>query len=112
MIHFSCPCCEVSRLPHTDECTFHRDWPEGCADFNYVANLRSDLEAASAEVERLTALPLKEAADAIARLRLTNAERQVIFRVMYRATGADSAVLRSLLNDDAAAVADGKHARR
>jgi hypothetical protein len=45
MIHFSCPCCEVSRLPHTDECTFHRDWPEGCEDFDYVANLRSDLEA-------------------------------------------------------------------
>jgi hypothetical protein len=52
MIHFSCPCCEVSRLPHTDECTFRKDWPEGCADFDYIASLRSDLEAALAEVER------------------------------------------------------------
>ncbi len=52
MIHFLCPCCKVSRLPHANECTFRKDWPEGCADFDYIANLRSGLEAALAEVER------------------------------------------------------------
>jgi hypothetical protein len=33
----------------------------------------------------------------IKRLRLTDEERQVIFRAMYRAAGVDSAVLSSLL---------------
>jgi hypothetical protein len=40
MIHNTCPCCEVSRPPHRDDCTFAVDCPEACADFDYVANLR------------------------------------------------------------------------
>ena len=40
VIHNTCPCCEVPRPPHCDDCTFAVDCPEACADFDYVANLR------------------------------------------------------------------------
>ena len=52
MIHDTCPCCEVTRAPHEDDCTFADDCPDACATFDYVAELRAELDAALAEVER------------------------------------------------------------
>jgi len=52
MIHDTCPCCEVTRAPHEDDCTFADDCPDACAVFDYVAELRAELAAAKAEVER------------------------------------------------------------
>jgi hypothetical protein len=70
MIHFLCPCCKVSSLPHADECTFRKDWPKGCADFDYIANLRSGLEAALAGLEAALA--------EVERHRMTPQERAVV----------------------------------
>lgn len=51
VIHNTCPCCEVPRPPHCDDCTFAVDCPEACADFDYVANLRlTDAERAFLEL--------------------------------------------------------------
>jgi len=52
MIHDTCPCCEVTRAPHEDDCTFADDCPDACAVFDYVAELRADLVAACAEAGR------------------------------------------------------------
>ena len=37
MIHDLCPCCEVARPPHKDDCTFADDCPNECAIFDYEA---------------------------------------------------------------------------
>jgi hypothetical protein len=41
MIHYTCPCCEVSLPTHRDGCTFHADAPDEAADFDEVATLRA-----------------------------------------------------------------------
>ena len=53
MIHNTCPCCGIDRLPHLTDCTFGSDAPEAADDFDEVLGLR----------------------DEIARLRITDAER-------------------------------------
>ena len=60
-----------------------------------VTELRERSLRAEQEGEPLALMD--EAADEIERLRLTDEERQVIFRAMYRVVGADSAILWSLL---------------
>ena len=50
MIHDYCPCCQVTRLPHEDDCTFAVDCPDECALFDHVAGLR--LTAAEREALR------------------------------------------------------------
>ena len=42
MIPFTCPCCEVQRPPHRDDCTFSADAPGDCKDFDEVATLRAE----------------------------------------------------------------------
>ena len=51
-----CPCCEITALPHASDCTFAVDCRVECEQFDEVAELRAE----------------------IARLRLTDAERQAI----------------------------------
>lgn len=43
MIHNTCPCCEISVLPHLEECTFHADAPKEAADFDEVLGLRAEI---------------------------------------------------------------------
>jgi hypothetical protein len=45
MIHNTCPCCEIGRLPHLDGCTFHADAPEAAGDFDEVLGLRAEIPA-------------------------------------------------------------------
>lgn len=44
MIHNTCPCCEVPRLPHRDGCTLHSDAPSDAEDFDYVSALRDEID--------------------------------------------------------------------
>ena len=44
MIHNTCPCCEIGRLPHLDGCTFRDDAPEAAADFDEVLGLRAEID--------------------------------------------------------------------
>ena len=53
MIHGTCPCCEVSRLPHRHGCTFSDVCPDECADFNYVATILAERDDAIRESRRL-----------------------------------------------------------
>ena len=54
-----CPCCEITALPHTADCTFAADCPVECEQFDGVAELRAE----------------------VARLRLTDEERDAILRL-------------------------------
>ena len=79
MIHNTCPCCGISRLPHLADCTFRSDAPEAADDFDEVLGLR----------------------DEIARLRLTYKEREAIAGAIAAEHGRGAwtwaATLRGLL---------------
>jgi len=53
MIHETCPCCDVSKLPHAGDCTFSDDCPDECADFDYVAGIRAERDDAIRESRML-----------------------------------------------------------
>jgi hypothetical protein len=80
MIHNTCPCCEVSRPPHCDDCTFAVDCPEACADFDYVANLRLT------DAERQAIRGLAPRSDPLASLTvtLTPGDRKVFHGLLER----------------------------
>ena len=43
MIHNTCPCCGIDKIPHLDGCTFHADAPDDAGDFDEVLALRSEI---------------------------------------------------------------------
>lgn len=44
MIYDHCPCCEITRLPHEDDCTFSADCPAECEVFDEIATLRAEID--------------------------------------------------------------------
>lgn len=44
MLYDHCPCCEVTRLPHEDGCTFAADCPAECEVFDELATLRAEID--------------------------------------------------------------------
>ena len=53
MIHGTCPCCEIGRLPHLDGCTFHADAPEAADDFDELLGLRAEIASLRAGLAKL-----------------------------------------------------------
>ena len=53
MIHNTCPCCGISRLPHLADCTFRSDAPEAADDFDEVLGLRAEIASVRAGLAKL-----------------------------------------------------------
>jgi hypothetical protein len=49
----SCPCCDVSVLPHREGCTLHEDCPDFAVEFDEWAELRARIAELEARVVKL-----------------------------------------------------------
>ena len=55
MIHNTCPCCGIDRLPHLEGCTFRADCAEEADDFDELLGLRAQIASLRAGLANLRA---------------------------------------------------------
>jgi len=89
MIPFTCPCCEVKAPPHSRDCTFHKDSPGECDDFNVVARLREDNERLREAIGRLSitdkeAIVLRRHVDWCIGFSAATEAADLIWRILHR----------------------------